>query len=267
MMNRRTLAWSVLLLCALLGLWEGGVRLFSVAAYILPAPSSVALALYRGFWQSGLFLHHLWITLAETALGFAVGSALAFALGIGVALSRRLEFFLYPYIVMFQSMPKVALAPIIVVWFGLGLASKVVSAALVAFFPLMVNTIVGLKSADEDRVSLMRSLAASETQIFWMLRLPNAMPFIMAGLEVAMILALIGAIVAEFVGAEAGLGMLMQSMNSTLDVAGQFSILIILAVVGLGLNRCVQLVKKRVLFWDPSVKAAGQIAAAKGDSG
>src|SRR5262249_24269498 len=236
-MNRRTIAWSIALLCAILGVWEAGVRIFAVPGYILPSPSSVALALYRGFGQNGVFLQHLWITLAETALGFAAGSALAFMLGIGVALSRRLGFFLYPYIVMFQSMPKVALAPIIVVWFGLGLASKVVSAALVAFFPLMVNTIVGLKSADEDRVSLMRSLAATEAQIFWMLRLPNAMPFIMAGLEVAMILALIGAIVAEFVGAEGGLGMLMQSMNSTLDVAGQFSILIILAVVGLALNR------------------------------
>ena len=121
---------------------------------------------------------------------------------------------------MFQAMPKVALAPLIIVWFGLGLTSKVVNAALVAFFPLMVNTIVGLRSADEDRVNLMRSLAASRWQIFWMLQLPNAMPYIFAGLEIAMIFALIGAIVAEFVGAQSGLGMLIQSMNFTMDVAG-----------------------------------------------
>ena len=101
---------------------------------------------------------------------------------------------------MFQSLPKVALAPLIVIWFGLGLSSKVINAALVAFFPLLVNTMVGLRSADEDRVSLMRSLAASDRQIFWMLRLPNALPFVMAGLDIAMIFALIGAIVAEFVG-------------------------------------------------------------------
>jgi NitT/TauT family transport system permease protein len=108
-----------------------------------------------------------------------------------VALSRPVEFFLYPYIAMFQSLPNVALAPLIVVWFGLGLTSKVINAALIAFFPLLVNTMVGLRSADEERVSLMRSLAASERQIFLMLHLPNALPFVMAGLDVAMIFALI----------------------------------------------------------------------------
>jgi NitT/TauT family transport system permease protein len=155
---------------------------------------------------------------------------------------------------MFQSLPKVALAPLIVVWFGLGLTSKVINAALVAFFPLLVNTMVGLKSADEDRVSLMRSLAASDHQIFWMLRLPNALPFVMAGLDVAMIFALIGAIVAEFVGAQRGLGMLIQSMNFNMDVSGQFSILLILSFVGLLLNRGIMLIRKRIMFWDPSEK-------------
>jgi NitT/TauT family transport system permease protein len=155
---------------------------------------------------------------------------------------------------MFQSLPKVALAPLIVIWFGLGLTSKVINAALVAFFPLLVNTMVGLRSADEDRVSLMRSLSASNTQIFWMLRLPNALPFVMAGLDIAMILALIGAIVAEFTGATAGLGMLILSMTYTMDVSGQFSVLLILSVVGLLLNRLVYLVRRRVLFWDPSEK-------------
>ena len=157
---------------------------------------------------------------------------------------------------MFQSLPKVALAPLIVVWFGLGLTSKVINAALVAFFPLLVNTMVGLKSADEDRVSLMRSLAASDQQIFWMLRLPNALPFVMAGLDVAMIFALIGAIVAEFVGAQRGLGMLIQSMNFNMDVSGQFSILLILSLVGLILNRIIMLIRRRVMFWDPSEKSA-----------
>jgi len=187
-------------------------------------------------------------------LGFIAGSALGLILGTAVALSRPVEFFLYPYIVMFQSLPKVALAPLIVVWFGLGLTSKVINAALIAFFPLLVNTMVGLRSADEERVSLMRSLAASERQIFWMLRLPNSLPFVMAGLDVAMIFALIGAIVAEFVGAQKGLGMLIQSMNFNMDVSGQFSILLILSVVGLLLNRGVMMIRKRVLFWDPSEK-------------
>src|SRR6202030_4807653 len=149
------------------------------------------------------------------------------------ALSRRVEYFLYPFIVLFQAMPKVALAPLIIIWFGLGITSKVVSAALVAFFPLMVNTIVGLRSAEEDKINLMRSLAATRGQIFWMLQLPNALPYIFAGLEIAMIFALIGAIVGEFVGAQSGLGMLIQSMNFTMDVAGQLSAVLILSLLGL----------------------------------
>src|SRR5205085_1708521 len=154
------------------------------------------------------------------------------------------------------------------VWFGLGLTSKVVNAALVAFFPLMVNTIVGLRSAEEDKVDLMRSLAANRWQVFWMLQLPNAMPYIFAGLEIAMIFALIGAIVAEFVGAQSGLGMLIQSMNFTMDVAGQFSVLLILSLLGLVLNGLVNAVRRRVLFWDPSQKTeALEITPARGGQG
>ena len=246
-------ALTILLFCSSILAWELIVRAFEIPTFIFPAPSKVAMALWRGF-ASGLYQKHLYYTLLETVLGFMLGSALGFFLGTAVALNRYVEYFFYPYIVMFQSLPKVALAPLIVVWFGLGLKSQVINTALVAFFPLLVNTMVGLKSADEDRMNLMRSLAASENQIFWMLMLPNALPFVMAGLDVAMIFALIGAIVAEFVGARAGLGMLIQSMNFNMDVSGQFSVLLILSIVGLLLNRCILLIRRRVLFWDPSEK-------------
>jgi NitT/TauT family transport system permease protein len=259
MTNTRNLSLSVLLLAVSLLAWEAIVRGFDIPVFILPPPSKVAVALYRGL-ESGLYLGHLRVTLLETILGFLAGSALGFLLGTAVAMNRYVDYFLYPYIVMFQSLPKVALAPLIVIWFGLGLSSKVINAALVAFFPLLVNTMVGLRSTDEERISLMRSLAASDRQIFWMLRLPNALPFVMAGLDIAMIFALIGAIVAEFVGATSGLGMLIQSMNFTMDVSGQFSVLIILSVVGLLLNRAILLVRRRVLFWDPSEKSAVETA-------
>lgn len=242
--------------------WEFLARFFEVPAFILPTPSAIAVALVRGV-QSGLYISNAWVTLAETFLGFLLGVFLALSLGTVVALSRRTEFYLYPFIVMFQSMPKVALAPIVVIWFGLGMTSKVVSAALVAFFPLMVNTIAGLRSTDPDRLSLMKSLNASPLQIFTMLQFPNALPYIMAGIEVAMIFSLIGAIVAEFVGAEAGLGMLIQSMNLSLDVAGQFSILIILSFFGLGFSVVLRLLKKKMLFWDASSrseKKGGEVA-------
>src|SRR6187402_3378485 len=241
----KNFALRLLLIAAVLVVWEAGVVLFAIPQFILPAPSNVFVAFYRGF-ASALYIDHIWITVTETLMGFVLGTVLA--------LSRPVEYFLYPFVVMFQAMPKVALAPLIIVWFGLGLTSKVVNAALVAFFPLMVNTIVGLRSAEEDKVNLMRSLAASKTQIFWMLQLPNAMPYIFAGLEIAMIFALIGAIVAEFVGAQAGLGMLIQSMNFSMDVAGQFSVLLLLSMLGLLLNGIVTGVRKRVLFWDASQK-------------
>ena len=243
------LGLRVALIATFLSVWETIVRYFEIPSYILPAPTHVFAALWRGI-QSGIYVTHIGVTLTETFLGFALGTLLAFILGTGVALSRRVEYFLYPFIVMFQAMPKVALAPLIVVWFGLGLTSKVINAALVAFFPLMVNTIVGLRSADEDRVNLLRSLAASRFQIFRMLQLPNALPYIFAGLEIAMIFALIGAIVAEFVGSERGLGMLIQSMNFNMDVAGQFSVLFILSLIGLFLNGMITGLRRRVLFWD-----------------
>jgi NitT/TauT family transport system permease protein len=241
----------LLLVLAVLAAWEGAVRLFDIPAYIVPAPSKVFVALYRGI-ASMLYIRHLWITLIETLLGFVVGSIVALVLGTLIALSRRCEYFLYPFILMFQAMPKVALAPLIIIWFGLGLTSKVAQASLTAFFPLMVNTIAGLRSADEDRVALMRSLDASEMQIFRMLRMPGAMPYIFAGFEIAMMLSLIGAIVAEFVGAQKGLGVLMMSMTFTMDTAGQFSVLLVLALVGLLLNSIIIVIRKRLLFWDRS---------------
>jgi NitT/TauT family transport system permease protein len=247
----RNFLLRLLLIGAVLLTWEVLVRFFETPIYILPPPTSIFHALYNGIINN-IYPAHFFVTLNETLLGFLLGSVLAFTLGTVVALSRRVEYFLYPFIVMFQAMPKVALAPLIIVWFGLGLTSKVINAALVAFFPLMVNTIVGLRSAEEDRINLMRSLAASRSQIFFMLQLPNALPYIFAGLEIAMIFALIGAIVAEFVGAEKGLGMLIQSMNFNMDVAGQFSILLILSLLGLVLNGVVSFARRRLLFWDPA---------------
>src|SRR5262245_52131725 len=175
----RNFTLRLLLIIATIGLWQGAVVYFQTPAYVVPSPAAVFAALWRGL-ESGLYLEHLVVTLEETLLGFVVGCALAFVLGTLIALSRTLEYFLYPLIVMFQAMPKVALVPLIIIWFGLGITSKVVSASLVAFFPLMVNTIAGLRSAEEDRINLMRSLAASRWQIFWMLQLPNAMPYIFA---------------------------------------------------------------------------------------
>ncbi len=242
-------ALSVILFALILLSWQAVVTVLKVPDFIVPPPSQIFLALYRGIAR-GLYLHHLAITLTETIVGFVVGSLLGLAIGAAIALNRHVEFFLYPYVVMFQSTPKVALAPLIVIWFGLGITSKIISAILVAFFPMMVNTITGLRSADEDQVNLMTSLTASKMQILRMLRFPMALPYIMAGLEIALTFSLLGTIVAEFIGANAGLGMLLTSMNFSMDIAGEFSILVLLSVVGLLLSLLIGAVRKSVLFWD-----------------
>jgi NitT/TauT family transport system permease protein len=257
MRTPRNLALSVLLLIALLGLWQFIVVAMKVPDYIVPAPSDVLVALYRGLAR-GLYLKHLAVTLAETIVGFVVGAALGFAIGAAIALNRTVEFFLYPYVVMFQSTPKVALAPLIVIWFGLGMTSKVVSAVLVAFFPMMINTITGLRSADEESVNLMTALTANRLQILWMLRFPTALPYLLAGLEIALTFSLLGTIVAEFLGANAGLGMLLTSMNFSMDVAGEFSVLLLLSVVGLVLNGAILALRRHFLFWDTAARSAGK---------
>jgi NitT/TauT family transport system permease protein len=255
-------ALRLVFLAALVGLWQLAVWVFDWPAYLVPAPSNVARAFYVGV-ENGLYSAHIHVTLVETLLGFALGCVLAFAAGSLIAVSRTVEYYVHPLVVMFQAMPKVALAPLLVTWFGLGISSKVVSAALVAFFPLMVNIIVGLRSADEDRINLMRSLAASRWQIFRMLQLPSALPYLFAGLEIAMVFALIGAIVAELANAEKGLGMLMSSLTSTVDTTGQFSILFILSILGLVLHGAIRLVRHQVLFWDRS-HDGGAPSATKG---
>jgi NitT/TauT family transport system permease protein len=251
---RRLVVPIILSICLFVGLmtaWDLSIRLLKVPSYIIPGPGAVFWSLYNGI-ATGLYWEHFKVTLTEVVIGYGIGLGLALVLGSLIAVNRKVEFYLYPYLVMFQSMPKVALAPVMIIWFGLGLTSKIVNVAIVCFFPLLVNSIVGLRSTDPDRINLMRSLNASEWQIFYMLRIPSALPFIFAGLEVAIVLALIGAIVAEFVGAEHGLGMLIQAMTTTLDIAGQFSILLVLSLMGLTLNRIVKMIGNRVLFWDPS---------------
>lgn len=243
--------------CLLLtiGAWEVAVRVLDVPSYVVPAPSEIVAALQRGL-SSGLYLRHLWYTLYATLVGFVAGSLVGIVLGAVIASFRFAELVIYPYVIMFKSMPKVALAPLFTLWFGLGIASKIVSAMIICFFPLLVNTIAGLRSADEDRISLMKSMGATPLQIFWYLRLPSALPFIMAGLELAVVLALIGTIVAEFVGARAGLGTLIQIQNANMDGPGQFSVLILLSAIGLTMNVAVRKAKKWVLFWAPSAEEA-----------
>ena len=254
--SRPELILSPLLLIVVLGGWELTVRLLHVPSFILPPFSAVAAALWNGldagpFARDGYWLH-TGVTLSEILLGFVIGSAVGLILGVVIAQSRLLDATVRPYVVAFQSLPKVAVAPVIVLWFGYNMGSKVIIVCLLTFFPLLVTSLAGFKSVDEDRIALMRSLSASQWQIFWKVRFPSALPYIFAGLDIAIVFAVVGAIVGEFVGAQLGLGVMILQMNASMDVAGSFSVFIVLAVLGLALSFILRRIERRVLFWAPA---------------
>ncbi len=247
---------SPLLLIAVLSLWEFIVRVFDIPGFILPPFSTVARALANGLMtkftaRDGYWLHS-GITIAEVLLGFIIGSLIGLILGVAIAQSRLLEATIRPYITAFQSLPKVAVAPIIVLWFGYNMTSKVIIVCLLTFFPLLVTSLAGFKSVDNDRIDLLRSLSASSWQIFWKVRFPSALPYIFAGLDIAIVFAVVGAIVGEFVGAQRGLGVLIMQMNASMDVAGSFAVFILLALLGIALSQILRMIERRVLFWSPS---------------
>jgi NitT/TauT family transport system permease protein len=238
----------VLTFFAFVGGWEAIVRLFGISKIVLPAPSAIALAFGDGL-LSGDFVWHLAVTMYEILAGFVLGALSGLLLGFVVALVPLAERILYPYIVAFQTVPKVAIAPIIVIWFGYGVSSKIVITAMIAFFPLLANTIMGLRATPHDQIEMLVSCTASRWQVFIMVRLKQALPYIFVGLDVAIVLAVIGAIVGEFVGAKAGLGYLILQKNFNFDMAGTFAILIILSAIGVGLHAIVSLLRRRVVFW------------------
>jgi NitT/TauT family transport system permease protein len=239
---------KLLVFVVFVGGWEAIVRAFDVPAIILPPPSAIAVS----FWDilmAGELTWHLAVTLFEILSGFVLGAATGLLLGFGIALWPLGERLFYPYVVAFQTVPKVAVAPIIVIWFGYGIASKVVITATIAFFPVLANAIVGLRAAPQDQIEMMLSFTASRWQVFRMVRLKQALPYIFVGLDVAIVLSVIGAIVGEFVGAKAGLGFLILQKNFNFDMAGTFVVLIVLSLLGVGLHTAISRAQRRIVFW------------------
>jgi NitT/TauT family transport system permease protein len=253
MRTRPEIVLAPLLLVVVVLAWEYGVLWLDVPTYILPPPSRIAFAMWQGldagiFDRGGYWLH-AGVTVAEVLLGFFIGSGVGLVLGTVISQFRILEATLRVYLVAIQSLPKVALAPIIVMWFGFGLTSKVVIICLLTFFPLLITSMAGFKAVDAERLELMRALGARPWQIFWKVRFPSALPYIFAGLDMAAVLAVVGAVVGEFVGAQRGLGTLILSMNAQMDTAGTFSVFIILAIVGVVMYQAMRIIERRFLFW------------------
>jgi NitT/TauT family transport system permease protein len=219
-----------------------------LSRFVIPAPSGIADALLT-LVQEAFFWEALRLTLVETLLGFVVGAGAGLLLGVLIGEVKLFRQTIYPYVVLFQSLPKVALAPLFVVWFGFGISSKVVMAATIAFFPLLVNTLTGLDSVNKNAKLLFQGYGASRALMFWKLSMPEILAAVMAGMKTAMTLALIGAIVAEFVGAQKGLGILLERFNFQLQMEMAFAVLLVLALVGLLLYLLLDVIERKVIYW------------------
>jgi NitT/TauT family transport system permease protein len=241
---------SLLLVSAIVALvlWLAIVALADLPAFILPSPQRVWERLLRALADGTLGRHSL-VTLQEVFLGLLVGVGAASALGYALAKSRRLESMLAPYIVASQSIPIVAIAPLLVIWFGPGLLSKVLICALIVFFPVLINTIVGLHSVPQDLRDLMRSLRAGPWQTFRLLELPAALPVFFGGLRIGATLSVIGAVVGEFVGADRGLGFLINVGRGEYDTSLVFVAVFALIATALILYGLVALIESRLLWW------------------
>jgi NitT/TauT family transport system permease protein len=240
-------------LLVLVALWELIARLGNYPPFLLPGPARV-WARFVVVVSDGTLWFHTRITLLEILGGLALGLVAATLLGYVLAKSAVLERFLSPYIVASQSIPIVALAPLLIVWFGFGLLSKVLVCALTIFFPVLINTIVGLRSVEEDLMDLMRSLRANRWQIFRLLEVPAALPVLFGGLKVGVTLSVIGAVVGEFAQSDRGLGFLVNLANRGLfDTPLMFVALLVLMTIALGLYGLVSALEALVLGWRRSV--------------
>jgi NitT/TauT family transport system permease protein len=260
MLSRGPALKPALVLLGVLVAWEAGVALLRLPFYALPPPSQIAVALVDGFStdpsaRAG-FLSHIITTLSEALIGLVIGCTLGIALGAVLAESRLAGRYGFPYVVALQAAPKIALAPILIIWLGLGLASKIVLVVLITFFPLVISTMAGIKSVDSERIELMTSLSASRWQTFRLVKFPSALPFIFAGLYQAILNSIVGAVASEFVAAQRGLGVLIQELTLKMNISGVYAVLIILAVIGIGLSQAISATRARVLFWAP--KARGE---------
>ncbi|WP_369139232.1 ABC transporter permease [Modestobacter versicolor] len=253
----KVLPWisSPILLLLLLGSWQFAVSVVGVSEFILPSPAAVWDSLVELLSGSAVY-HDIWITLTEVLIGFAV--ALVAGVAIGAVLGRVvwLERAVQPAMVAFQVVPKVAFIPIFVIWFGFGTTSKIIMAAILAFFPIMLNVMLGVRSVDRGHRDVMRGLGASKWATFRNLELPSTLPYVFAGAEVAIVFAVIGAIVGEYLGGSEGLGHLVVSSLNALDAPQLFAVIILLALMGSLLYLAVTTTKRLVIPWHDSV--AGQ---------
>jgi NitT/TauT family transport system permease protein len=242
-------------------LWELAVKIFHVPAYLLPAPSEI-LAEIASAW--GWYLRHTAYTLASCLAGFFLALVSGTVFAVGIVHSRLVENTLYTALVSLNSIPKIALAPLFIIWLGTGVESKIAISALAALFPIVINTVLGLRSADGDMLDLSRSFRATSLQILFTIRFPNALPTIFSGLKVAISFALLGAIAGEFVASDVGLGYVILVAQGMFQTSRVFAALLLLAVVGTILFYLVDLAERLLIPWHVSQRIGHPGAAGQG---
>jgi NitT/TauT family transport system permease protein len=264
-MNRdqrmKLLPWvsTPIMLAALLACWQLAVTVGGVSPFVLPSPAAVGSSLRGLLTDDGFWTDHVTSTLSEVLMG--AGLALVAGVIAGVVLGRVvwLEVAMRPALVAIQVIPKVALVPLFVIWFGFGMTSKIVISMLLAFFPIMLNTLLGVRSVERGHRDVMRGLCASRWDTFWRLELPSTLPYVFTGMQVAVVFAVIGAIVGEFLGGNHGLGFLVVSSLNALDAAQLFAVIIVLATLGSLLFFLVNGVRRLIIPWHESVAGGERI--------
>ena len=236
---------SVVLFAALLVAWQAAGPAFGVREYLLPGPVSVARAAFSGAipWPT-----HVWITTVEIVGGFALAGAGGVVLGVAIAWSRVAARALVPFLVFVNTLPKVAVAPLFLLWLGYGIVPNILIAALIGFFPVVINTAVGLTQVDDELLDLGRVFGAPTWKVFVKIRLPNALPYVLSALKITATAAVVGAVVGEFVASQAGLGMVIVNAQTNLNTPVAFAALVWISIIGLALYGAVGLAAR---WWAP----------------
>ncbi len=242
-MNAKDVVYPALLLIVIVVAWQTAIRLLAVPEYLVPAPSAIAGAL------DGALLRHTATTFGEALLGFLGANVLALLTAIAFVYCPPLERSFFPFAIALKTTPLVALAPLLVIWLGTGLGSKVVASMLICFFPTLVNGVKGLKSVEREAAELFASYGATSFETFWRLRLPSSLPYVLSALKISTSLAVVGAIVGEFVGANQGLGYLVLVSSYHMETPAMFAAIVCAAAIGLMLFWTVGLIEARLVFW------------------
>ena len=245
----------VISLLIFLAIWQIGVTIFDVPTYLLPKPTDVAVTLVEDFDK---LMSNAWVTAYEMLAGYLLAIIVAIPLAIFITISPTFDRFITPILLVSQTVPKIAIAPLFLIWFGVGPLPKILVAFLISFFPIVIDTAVGLRSVSPEMIDLVRSMGANRMQVFTRIRLPTSLPYMFSGLKVAATLAVVGAVVGEFVGADKGLGYLLLVANSYLDTPLAFATIVVLTVIGILLYYVIDTLEHWLIPWHVSRRTGAE---------